>query len=374
MLAIDTESREWIDSRCSWIIDQFGLERILSSKVIAADADLLERYRADDYDSVLALFRKICETMDIEFESIQFYFMENQRQDDDNGVLGLYESLGNGMHSISIDQALLESPVELIATLAHELCHVLLIGHNRITGEEDDHEPLTDLLTVFLGFGALSGNSVLRDESWHEGHARFWQIRRAGYLTMPMYGYAIAIFAMLRNEGPREWKPRLRLDVRNAFMRSIKYFQRQGLPDLSKVISTDSRPRLYAEESTPSPPPPKLKLRHGYYDDEDDVDEEYEDEVDYEYRDSKQEEAEDDAVDIPQCVYCGAQARRYEPYPLCADCSKSINENEKEIERELSGDSMPSSTLVTSLYLLSGIFVGLTIFAVVIEVVRGIFR
>lgn len=374
MLPIDTESREWIDSRSSWIINQFGLERILSSKVIATDADLLEEYRADDYDSVLGLFRKICETMDIEFESIDFYFMDNQNQDGDNGVLGLYQSLGNGMHSISIDLALLKSPVELIATLAHELCHVLLIGHNRITGEEDDHEPLTDLLTVFLGFGALSGNSVLRDESWHDGHARFWHIRRAGYLTMPMYGYAIAIFAMLRNEGPREWKPRLRLDVRNAFMKSIKYFRHQGLPDFSRVIPTDSRPRLYAAESTPSPPPPKLKLRHGYYDDEDDVEEKYEDEVDFEYRNGQQDEADDGKVDDTQCVYCGAQARQYEPYPLCADCFKSINENEDEIERELSGDSLPSSRLVTSLYLLSGIFAGVTIFAVVIEVVRGIFK
>ena len=221
MLPIDTETREWIDARCSWIVDQFGLERILATKVMAADTELLEGYRADDQDSVLALFRKICTTMDIDFKSIRFDFMRNDKQKDVNYATGLYRSLGNGMHAITIDRELLESPIDLIATLAHELCHVLLIGHQRITGEEDDHEPLTDLLTVFFGFGALSGNSVLRDESWHEGNYSSWQIRRAGYLTMPMYGYALAIYATLRKESPHAWKPRLRLDVRNAFLKSM---------------------------------------------------------------------------------------------------------------------------------------------------------
>ncbi len=371
MLPIDTDTREWIDARCSWILDQFGLDRILSSKVIAADAELLEGYRADNQDSVLALFRKICMTMDIEFKSIRFDFMRNDKQEEFNYGAGLYRSLGNGMHAITIDWDLLESPIELIATLAHELCHVLLIGHQRITGEEDDHEPLTDLLTVFLGFGALSGNSVLRDESWHEGNASRWQIRRSGYLTMPMYGYALAIYATLRKESSQDWKPRLRLDVRNAFQQSMKYFHNHGLPDLSKIIATQSRPRLHSQESISQEPPPKLKLRHGYYDDEDDVDAEFEEEYDYEYRDDHEEPEDVRKSEVRQCVYCGERAGRIYPQPLCTDCFVSIKENEKELKQERSEESLPK--FVLWLYIMIGFFAGLLIISSVLRIVFNFF-
>lgn len=172
-LPIDSETQEWIDARTSWIMDQIGLERIRSFDVVAADAELLDGYCADDQDSVFAVFRKICTKMDIEFGSIDFYFMDNQREDGVQYAAGLYQSLGNSRHAITIDLSLLEDPVELIATLAHELCHVLLIGHQRITGEEDDHEPLTDLLAVFFGFGALSANRVLRESAWRFGGSQF---------------------------------------------------------------------------------------------------------------------------------------------------------------------------------------------------------
>ena len=363
MLPIDTESKEWIDAKCSWIVDQFGMERILNSKIMAADAELLDGYRAADYDSVLALFRKICMKMDIEFDSIHFYIMSNDNQIGLQYAAGLYQSLGNGMHAITIDQSLLERPVDLIATLAHELCHVLLIGQNRITGEEDDHEPLTDLLTVFFGFGALSGNSVLRDESWHEGNASGWRMQRAGYLTMPMYGYALAVYASLRKEAPEAWKSRLRLDVRSAFLKSMNYFQQHGLPDLYRVIATDSRPRLHSNESSPEESPPRPNLRHGYYDDEDDAEKGFEDEVDFEYRESQEDETLVGDDSDQQCVYCGGQAKQFEPHPLCADCIKSSEENKREMESERLDESPHVLKFVFWLCIATGVLAGLIILA-----------
>ena len=52
--------------------------------------------------------------------------------------------------------------MRLIATMSHELAHEYLIGQGRISGEEEDHEQLTDLLAVFLGFGVMLANSSLR--------------------------------------------------------------------------------------------------------------------------------------------------------------------------------------------------------------------
>jgi hypothetical protein len=50
----------------------------------------------------------------------------------------------------------------LVATLAHELGHVILLRPGLVKANEADMEPLNDLLTVFLGFGVFNANSVFQ--------------------------------------------------------------------------------------------------------------------------------------------------------------------------------------------------------------------
>jgi hypothetical protein len=40
------------------------------------------------------------------------------------------------------------APKALVATIAHELGHVLLLGDGRVATQQQDHEPLIYLLTV----------------------------------------------------------------------------------------------------------------------------------------------------------------------------------------------------------------------------------
>lgn len=82
----------------------------------------------------------------------------------------------------------LGDPTSVAATIAHELGHVHLIGGKRVDPNAADHEPLTDLLTVFLGLGVLTSNSTIRDRSYHVGNWDSWSISRQGYLTSPMFG------------------------------------------------------------------------------------------------------------------------------------------------------------------------------------------
>ena len=85
-----------------------------------------------------------------------------------------------------------------------------------------DHEPLTDLLTVYFGMGILCANSVVQTSSWQQGRRSGWSIGRQGYLSMPAYGYALARFACAREEDGSDWEKELRLDVRSAFRASME--------------------------------------------------------------------------------------------------------------------------------------------------------
>jgi hypothetical protein len=138
------------------------------------------------------------------------------------GTAGLYQPEG-GKFRIWVEATNLDDPLGMVATMAHELGHVHLLGHGRISPDAEDHEPLTDLLTVFLGLGVITANSVIREQSWQDGPYAGWKIGRRGYLSMSIFGYALALFARSRGEDGYDWKGELRPDVRSAFKQSLQF-------------------------------------------------------------------------------------------------------------------------------------------------------
>ena len=61
-------------------------------------------------------------------------------------------------------------------------------------------EPMTDLLTVFLGFGIFNTNCAARLTKWQDERQQGWSMKRLGYLPEEIYGYALARFARDRGE------------------------------------------------------------------------------------------------------------------------------------------------------------------------------
>ena len=143
------------------------------------------------------------------------------------GTAGVYQPDG-AKFRIWVNAKYLLDPLTIVATMAHELGHVHLLGHRRLSGKDRDHEPLTDLLTVFLGLGVFNANSVIREHSWDLGVVSGWSIARLGYLDMPVYGYAFAKFAMSRGEDGAGWARELRLTVRTDFQSSLRFLKAEA--------------------------------------------------------------------------------------------------------------------------------------------------
>ena len=86
----------------------------------------------------------------------------------------------------------LKDPISLVATLAHELAHVLLLGGRLLVPEHPDMEPLTEIATIFLGLGVIRANGVSSFRQWNESGSHGWRFQRSGYL--------------LRQFGPTDWR------------------------------------------------------------------------------------------------------------------------------------------------------------------------
>jgi hypothetical protein len=111
----------------------------------------------------------------------------------------------------------LKNPTALVATLAHELCHLLLLRPGLVDRNEADMEPLTDLLTALLARGGFTANSAFCFQQFTEVSSQGWSTRRQDYLSEAMFGYALAGFAMERGERKPRWADHLSTCIASYF-------------------------------------------------------------------------------------------------------------------------------------------------------------
>jgi hypothetical protein len=81
-------------------------------------------------------------------------------------------------------------------------------------------EPLTDLLTVFLGLGVFTANSAFCFEQFTGVSSQGWSTHRQGYLSEEMFGYALARFAIERGERKPRWADHLSTNIASYFNRA----------------------------------------------------------------------------------------------------------------------------------------------------------
>src|SRR5262249_49906588 len=122
-----------------------------------------------------------------------------------SGAGGLYHHDPDARPHISVNEVQLKDPMALVAVLAHELGHIILLRPGLIDRDDPDMEPLNDLLTVFLSFGIFTANSAFRFEQHSDNTSQGWSVRRLGYLSEEQFGYALARFAFERGEGKPAW-------------------------------------------------------------------------------------------------------------------------------------------------------------------------
>jgi hypothetical protein len=112
--------------------------------------------------------------------------------------------------------------------IAHELGHVRLFGKRRINSDRQDHEPLTDLATVYLGMGIFTANAAVnfgRISGYGIEPAGGWLSRRLGYMTEPMFGYALACYAVVRGELDPAWAKYLDTNPRVYMKQGLRYLR-----------------------------------------------------------------------------------------------------------------------------------------------------
>ncbi len=216
----------WTEYRFGWLIETFGADRLREASVVLPHDDFFPDVFKDRPHDAEAILRRLAKYMRVPPDSVDFQVLPDN---DLPAAAGHYDhSPKHARPVIRVARSQLDDPEALVATLAHELAHELLLGGGRLTGEETDHEWVTDLLPAFLGLGMFGANSTIRFASGSSGVMHWWNVKRQGYLPSRIHGYALALFAWLREDDFPRWMKQLRPDAREAMRGGLRYLRRAG--------------------------------------------------------------------------------------------------------------------------------------------------
>jgi hypothetical protein len=236
---VEDRERAWVEESLGWIRGQFG-DGPLSAPVILPTGEYFPPpYSGSDEDvraaaGKVAGYMGVAREVDVEFSADLDHVRDLQRlipggTAQFSGAAGVYTRKGH-RQVLTIDRANAGTPARLLAVIAHELGHVRLLGEGRIPADRKDQEPLTDLLTVYLGMGIFTANAAFDFSRLpgYQGYQRVggWQAQRLGYLTEQMFGYGLACYAVRRGERQPPWAKYLDTNPRVYLKQGLRYLSR----------------------------------------------------------------------------------------------------------------------------------------------------
>ena len=215
---VGEEERIWLESSFQLLLNLFGKDETQKRNVLTPNSTHFPvRYDGSER-SALETLKIIADQMEVPAEKIMLEFYDdNIRRITTGSPGGLYWGKGeSGNFEIAIVRKLLNEPENMVATLAHEIAHIKLLGENRL---EENDEPITDLTTIFFGLGIFNANAAFQTFT----DSRYYGWSKSGYLTQMEWGYALSLFAQIRKENQPEWANHLCTNVKADFRQAQNF-------------------------------------------------------------------------------------------------------------------------------------------------------
>ncbi len=169
------------------------------------------------------------------------------------GAAAWFAGIDRGTCRFGAQRASLTDPLGLVASMAHETAHAFRRSHRLEHDNRAHEEKLTDVTTVYLGFGVLTTATTARYESRsHDNFGSSYSHKRQGYLTPGAMSFLLASQLVLRGYDAhtvRWYAKHLPPNQRALVLSAMKEIDRETLTD---VLGYGETPSV---QPSPAPPP-----------------------------------------------------------------------------------------------------------------------
>jgi hypothetical protein len=216
---VDRKTATWFKASMYWFGRVFGTEVFYRDPILPTAGFLADVNDSVSRDQVENLVAHLCGLMKVDPGLVKVELFDGSAEKKEAALTGRKRTVGHfrvkdGQAIIALDQSEFSDPVILTAIAVHELCHMRLQGH--VPRDAADGERLTDLLTVYFGFGIFTTNAAMSfaragrgwtiisrgelDDRALNAASRLEGYGRLGYLKSREFGYALACYSWLRRE------------------------------------------------------------------------------------------------------------------------------------------------------------------------------
>ena len=251
--SVTLEDKEWLEKNINWFIQVFGLEKLKEEPFIYPTVENFPYEDLTDLVEFEKLFEQICKYWDINPNEIIVTIFDDFKskewttwipQGQYNEATGLYNqiyTLDEKRFKIQIAKSNLKSPQGLVSVIAHELAHVKLLGGNYINSADNDMEQLTDLATIYFGFGVFIANTCqTQDVNW---------MGRSGYLPNQLISYTNALICYITGNNPADYLSQLNYNTSDLFKQDYDFLVNTNDTILTKYEVSESESKFKITES-----------------------------------------------------------------------------------------------------------------------------
>ena len=235
---VTPEDKEWIEEAFLWFESQYGRDYLQNVRIIEPTRTFFDHWFQGKEEDAEFVLEQCMAYMDIKAVDVELHFFSDApmefesegimatNDDDETGAkdqftLGKYAESGPNTFEIGLEINQLQNPQSMIATISHELSHLILLGEGRI---EENNEELTDLNGIALGFGIFTSNSIFDFQQWQGISHQGWKANRQGYIPEQVAAYAMAIFNQYQNN-TSDWSRHLNAGVKKLYDKNIQYLK-----------------------------------------------------------------------------------------------------------------------------------------------------
>lgn len=242
--------QKWLLENLAKLVGQRGYEPLVLHPIVEPTRRFFPEHRGDTLYVLDRTTRRLMQYAGLGQLLVQLEFFSDTQVREGVGVrptrcasaAALFSGIDRGRCRFGVNMEQSGDAEHLVGVMCHEVAHAYRAQHGLNVPEEDEEELLTDLTTVYLGFGILSTNNSLRYRSHGEldggAVSTTWGTSSTGYLPPQALSFLLAAQLAVRDASYMQRRAVLKhLETdQAAFTRTALRSLRRSCPDLQTIL------------------------------------------------------------------------------------------------------------------------------------------